>query len=812
MKVPLSWLREFVDLDVPLAEVRRRFTMAGLEVEDVQQIGTDWQSVRLGRVTDLDTHPRRDGLTIARLDLADGSATVVTGATNLRVGDVVAHVAPGGRIAAGEIGRRSFAGIESEGMVLSGDEMGISSDHDGIYVFESDAPVGAALSDYLSEAVLDLYITANRPDCMSVTGIAREAHALFDAPYTAAMLRLLDPATARVDGTPGEPPVADLLSVAIDDPVGCPRFTASVVRNIAIGPSPGWMQRRLYLAGVRPISNVVDVTNYVMLELGQPLHAFDRQRLGSGRIVVRRAHPGERLTTLDAADRTLTPDMLVVTDGERARSLAGVMGGIDSEIADETHDVILEGASWDRATIRRTCGAVGLWSEASRRFGRGVDPELASLGVARATELTLKLAGGAAAAGLIDEYPGRGTPPAPIAFDPAYVTELLGLTVEPARAVSTLDSLGFGVRPDGNRLSVTVPSWRRYDVEGKADLAEEVGRVVGFDLVPATSLHGALPDPRPDGDQGYADEMRARQVLAAAGLQEVKTYSLIEPGALADLVVPGSGEPEAAIAIANPQSTDQSILRPTLLASVLRALRANLRQSDRVLLFELARTWHGELTPLPEERRTVAVAVCGAREPRGWSQHADCLDFYDVKGIVTSLGDAFRVDLSCTSDTHPSLHPGRTARVLAGDTPIGVIGQLHPTIAERFDLDKAPSKVVVAELDFERLLAARQPLLIVQTPSRFPSSDRDVSFFVDAAVSHADVESTIREAAGDLLESVVLFDVYRGLTTDADRKSLAFSLRYRSSERTLDDDEVSQVHGRVESVLRDRFGAEVRGR
>ncbi|HEV7666574.1 MAG TPA: phenylalanine--tRNA ligase subunit beta, partial [Chloroflexota bacterium] len=529
MKVPLNWLRELVDMDVPLPELRRRLTMAGLEVEDVLTVGSDWREVTIGQVTDLETHPRRENLHVARVDLGGRTATVVTGAQNLRVGDVVPHVAPGGRLSNGvAVGLRQFSGITSEGMVLSGDELRISPDKDGIYVLERDAPVGTPLADYLAEAVLDIYITANRPDCMSLSGVAREVHALFGAPYTAVMLRLLDPSTARVVGSPAAPPVSSLLSVRIEDPVGCPRFTASVVQGIEIRPSPQWLQRRLHFAGVRPISNVVDVTNYVMFEVGQPLHAFDWQRLGSNTIVVRRARPGERLRTLDGEDRTLSADMMVVTDGERPRSLAGVMGGEDSEIVDTTRDVVLEGASWDRASIRRASAALNLSSEASRRFGRGVDPDLAALGVARATALTLELAGGAAADGLVDEYPGREEPRT-IDVRPAQIDALLGLHYPRPQVIDTLAALGFPLEERGEELHVTVPGWRRFDVEGRADLAEEVGRIAGFDLVPTTMLHGALPALRPDGDRGFSDELRARRTLAAAGLQEVITYSLVDP-------------------------------------------------------------------------------------------------------------------------------------------------------------------------------------------------------------------------------------------------------------------------------------------
>ncbi|MCA1646475.1 MAG: phenylalanine--tRNA ligase subunit beta [Chloroflexi bacterium] len=809
MKMPLSWVRELVEIDVPLAELRQRLTLAGLEVEDVHEVGSDWRDVTVGRIVELEPHPRRDALKVARVDLGAQTVTVVTGAPNLKVGDVVPHVAVGGRLPIGDVGRREFAGITSEGMVCSGDELRISPDKSGIYVFEPDAPVGQSVADFLREVVLDFYITANRPDCMSVMGVAREVHALFGAPYTPAMLRLLEPATARVAGTPGEPPISDLLRIRIEDPPGCPRFTAAVVRNIHIGPSPHWLERRLHFAGVRPISNVVDVTNYVMLEVGQPLHAFDRARLGSDTIVIRRAHDGERLHTLDGEERVLDSSMMVVADEHRARSLAGIMGGEDSEIEDATREVILEGASWDRASIRRAQAALNLSSEASRRFGRGVDPDLTALGVARATALTLELAGGAAAAGLADDYPGRELPRT-IHFHPAQIDALIGLHYPTEQVVNTLSALGFAPEDRGAQLLVTVPGWRRFDVEGRADLAEEVGRVAGFDLVPATMPDGPLPRSRPDGDHGFAAEMHARRTLAAAGLQEAMTYSLVSPALANDLAVDPEGDVQAPLRIANAQSVDLSVLRPSLLGSLLFALRANLKQRERVLLYELARTWHGSLVPMPDERRHVAVAIVGARHPPHWSSNAASLDFFDLKGYVDALCAAFAAPISYEPGRHPSLHPGRTAEVCADGQRLGVLGQLHPTIAERFDLAAAP--IFVAELDFERLLQVARRLQHVHSPSRFPNSDRDIALVVDEMTPHADVELAIRQAAGTLLESVRLFDVYRGESIPAGRKSLAFALRYRAADRTLDDDEVSAAHGRVEATLVDRFGAEVRGR
>lgn len=806
MKAPLSWLRELVALDMPVSELARRLTMAGLEVEEVSEVGADWQDVSIARVVELEKHPRRDQLNVAKIDLGGRTATVVSGAPNLFVGAVVPYVAPGGRLPAGEIGARELGGITSEGMVCSGDELRISPDKDGIYIFEESATVGMPVAGYLNEIVLDVYVGPNRPDCMSMLGLAREIHALFDAPLLKGFAELLDPSAATVAGSAGEPPASELLSLGIEDPVGCPRFTASVVRGIKIGPSPHWLQRRLYFAGVRPISNVVDVTNYVMLEVGQPLHAFDRQRLQSDRIVVRRAHDGERIRTLDGDERTLTPAMMVVTDGQRARSLAGIMGGEDSEITDATTEVILEGANWDRASIRLTSGALNLSSEASRRFGRGVDPDITALGVSRATKLTLELAGGKAAAGLVDEYPGRQELRS-ITVRAQQISSLIGMTYSRDQTMDILDRLGFQVSARDGFIDTTVPGWRRFDVEAWQDLAEEVARVVGYEELPATMLRGAVPDPRPDGDAGFADELKARRTLAAAGLQEVITYSLLEP----EYQKPFSDE--TPIPIANPQSSEQSALRTSLLPSLVIPLRNNLRQRERVLLFELARTWHGQLPEpgkLPDERRHVGIAMCGPRAPAHWSGASADLDFFDLKGVVDSLCAAFHASVSYAPARHPSMHPGRTASVSVGDQKLGIVGQLHPALAEKLDLEG--KTVLVAELDFEVLLQVRQPLLSVATPSRYPPADRDIALIVEEQVNHADVESAIREAAQPLLESVSLFDIYRGESIPSGRKSLAYALRYRAPDRTLSEDEVVSAHARVEEAVRTKFQGEVRGR
>jgi phenylalanyl-tRNA synthetase beta chain len=796
MKVPLSWLRELVDIELPVTDLARRLTMAGFEVEEVHSVGSHWRDVTIARVVELEPHPRNAAWNVARLDLGGRSATIVSGAPNLQVGQVVPYVAPGGRLPSGQVGAKTLGGVVSEGMACSGDELDISPDREGIYVLEPEAPVGLDLAKYLDEVVLDIYITANRPDCMSMTGIAREVHALTGGAYQPAFHAAFAAALPPVSGS--------AFSIQIDDPVGCPRFSAALVRGLRIGPSPQWLQRRLHFAGVRPISNVVDVTNYVMLELGQPLHAFDRARLASDALVIRRAREGDRLRTLDGEDRVLSSSMMVVADRERARSLAGIMGGQDSEIAESTNEVVLEGANWDRRSIRLTSAALGLISEASRRFGRGVDPDLTAAAVARSAQLTLELAGGELATGLLDQYPGRQSPKW-IQVAPPQIDVLLGTQYPSDQVVRVLDDLGFSVNPRGEEFSVGVPGWRRFDVEGRADLAEEVSRVLGYEALPSTTLAGRLPEPRPDGDAGFSDELQARRALAAAGLHEVITYSLVDPALVTQLVA----EPRAAVEnglvrVSNPQSAELSVLRNSLLGSLLLTLRTNLRQRQRVLLFELARVWN------PGERRHIGLAMAGPRLPAHWSSREDTFDFFDIKGVLDQLCRTLRVPVSYAPGQHPSFHPGRTAEIFSGEQRLGVLGQLHPTVAERLDMAGLP--VLVAELDFERLLQAREPLVNVRTPSRFPPADRDIAIVVDESVPHAEAERVIRETGAPLLEHVQLFDVYRGDPIPPGRKSLAFALRYRAPDKTLDDDEVAAAHGRIEAALRAAVDAEVRGR
>jgi phenylalanyl-tRNA synthetase beta chain len=834
MRVPLSWLREYVAVDLPPEQLAHRLTTAGAEVGAVERVGAEWRRIVIGRVESLDRHPRKAELQVADVDLADGRARLVTAATNLRVGDRVPVVLAGGALPSGPVETRAFDGVDSQGMLCSGAELGIAEDRAGIYVLEAEAPVGAELASYLGDVVLDVEVTPNRPDLLSVVGVAREVAALTGAP-----LRVPEPAPPQ-----GPVPAAQLVAVTIEAPDLCPRYAAAVVQDVRVGPSPLWLQRRLHRAGMRPISNVVDVTNYVMLELGQPLHAFDGAKLRGG-IHVRRARAGERMRTIDGTERELNPDMLVIADETVPVAVAGVMGGADSEVSEATTRIVLESAYFDPRSVRRTARALRLPSEASRRFERGVDPEGVPRAAHRAAALIVEVAGGQSAAGLVDVYP-QPEAPRTIRITPAEVNGLLGETYSANTIATTLGSLGFGVTAepapaDGRAgvsggdeilplamgqgdgaLLVQVPSFRR-DVEGPADLAEEVARIQGYDTIPTRLPAGQLP--AVDADPRRRLEATTKRTLVGCGYQEVITYSLVD-GFQAQRLdsaaawPPAQTTPEAAeqaatatglIPLYNAMSADRAYLRTTLLGSLLETLAANLRHRERVFLFELARVYLPPLAPLPTEVTRLGLVFAGPRAPAAWSAPAVPGDFFDLKGAVEALLSALWVAAPrFVPERHPTLHPGQGAAVLAGEARLGVLGQVHPLVAERFDLEGRA--VYAAELDFDALVrAAGEQPPYVPLP-RHPGVAVDLAVVVDEAVPEVEVAAAIRSAGAPLLAEVRLFEVYRGASIPAGRKSLNYSLVYRATDRTLTDDEAAAVHATVEALLRDRFGGTIRGR
>lgn len=810
MKVPLSWLRELVDLTLPLDELVHRLNMSGTEVEGVEEVGADWERVYVATVVGLEPHPNADSLLIARLDIGPrGTATVVTGATNLFVGAQVPYIQPGGRLPRGRVVEAAtLRGVTSEGMVCSADELGLAPDRTGIYVLDAPVENGAELRTLFGDTVLDLYITPNRPDCLSVEGIAREVHAITGAPFRP--VKTTPPA--------GQIPSSEHIRVEVRDPDLCRRFTAAYLATVTVKPSPLWMQRRLHLAGVRPISNVVDATNYTMLELGQPQHAFDADALGPV-VMARRARPGERLVTLDGVERILDPEMLVIADAEQPVGIAGIMGGGPTEVSDATRNVLLETANFLPTSIRKTSAALRLPSEASRRYERGVDPDLALRASQRTIALLAEIAGATPPADIVDVYPGRAAPRR-IAVHEDEIGALLGHRYDRALVTRVLRSLDFGVEEQVGRLLVTVPG-RRPDVEGRADLAEEVARITGYDEIPTTLPTGSPPEPKVDPLRAAGEQ--AKDVLVACGLSEVITYSLVAPGSAARLRVDGAADGstdgadgqedgQAGITVHNPLQADQSVLRTELLPSLLDTTRASLRHRDRVAIFELARVYLPPLAPLPTERLRLAIVMTGPATPTAWNAPARPADFFDLKGAIEELLGRFNLTGTFEPARIDGYHPGRCAALrlggLAGEV-VGYLGQLHPLAAERFDLEGRA--VFMAELAFDTLAehAGGQPQ-IVPLP-RFPGLDRDLALVLDRDTPHVAVADVIQAAGGPLLERVALFDLYQGPQVPAGKKSLAYTLRFRAPDRTLTDDEADAAMARIIAEARGRFGAQVRG-
>jgi phenylalanyl-tRNA synthetase beta chain len=815
MKVPLSWLRELVDIDLdrlPLEELVHRLNMSGSEVEAVIQVGAEWDGVVVATVVGLEPHPNADNLFIAKLDAgAHGVQTVVTGATNLSVGVQVPYIRPGGQLPGGrKIEAATLRGVASAGMVCSADELGLTPDRSGILILDEPYENGTDLTSLFGDTVLDLYVTPNRPDTMSVEGVAREIHAITGAPFR------------RVKTRPpsGSVPSGSRIQVSIPDPDLCRRFTAAYIADVKIGPSPLWLQRRLHMAGVRPISNVVDATNYTMLELGQPQHAFDADALGPV-VMARRARPGERLVTLDGAERILDPEMLVIADGEKPVAVGGIMGGGPTEVSDTTRNVLLETANFLPASIRKTSSTLRLPSEASRRYERGVDPGLALRASQRTVQLLAEIAGGTPPADIVDVY-SNPAEPRRILVHEAEIGGLLGHTYSRELVTRVLTSLDFTVEPVDTKLLVTVPG-HRQDVEGRADLAEEVARITGYDEIPMTLPTGAPPEPYVEPLRAAGDA--AKDVLIASGLREVMTYSLVAPGASTrlqpgvshGLQVNGSANNGTAgaageIPVYNAISADLSALRVELLSSLLPVARNTLRHRDRAAIFELARVYLPPMQPLPTERLRLGIVMTGSAAVTGWNAPARPTDFYDLKGVVAELLGRFNVPYQLAPAVTDGYHPGRCAQLCVGGGDgvlVGYIGQLHPLVAERFDLEGRD--VYVAELAFDTLVehGLGQPQL--EALARFPGLDRDLALLLDRIVPHAAVESAIRSAGGPLLERVALFDLYQGSQIEAGKRSLAYTLRFRAPDRTLTDAEADDAMSRIVSEVRQRFGAVIRG-
>ena len=803
IKVPVSWLREYVDINVPIDELALKLHMSSTEVKGVERPWWD-DKIRTARVEMLAKHPNADKLQLATVDYGAGAPkTVVTGATNLTEGAIVPYADEGATIIDGHTGERAvlrgkpMRGIKSEGMVLSRKELGLGDEHEGIHILDPKLPVGALLREVLGETILALELQPNRPDCLGVVGIAREVAALLGT-----ILR--EPPVERLGGNAPKG-----LDVRIEDDAACPRFAAALLTGVRIGPSPAWMQARLVAAGMRPIDNVVDITNYVMLELGQPLHAYDQRKLRGGVLVARQARRGESLRTLDGVERVLPEGTLVIADAERALGVAGILGGEDSEIRDDTTTVALECASFEPRGIGRTATKLGLHgssgSAAARRFSWELSPELVSIALARACRL-LREHAGAKVEGVVDRYPNP-RPRVNVRMRFSDVPRVMGIEIEPAETLDILRRLQFTAAADGDTL-VATPPIVRTDIAIAEDIVEEVGRIAGYDRLPTRVPDGPLPLAERHPLEEFRE--RARDGLVGFGVQEIVSYSLIDPAWLKQLTADGSCIAPEPLRVVNPTTVAQSAARPTLRASLLDTARRNLRHRASVAIFEIAPIYLPRRADLPEERWTIGILLAGnaqpARDGETWLTAERPFDVRDLQGIVAGLEDLLDVRVSGERRDAPGLHPGRSLALAHGETTYVIVGQLDPRVAEMWEL---PAETFIAEIDLASWQESSRPPRVA-APPRFPAALRDLAVVVDEATPYGDVEREIRAAGGKDLESIALLDLYRGQQTGSGKKSFAVRLTFRSASGTLGEADVERLVKRVTGRLQHALGATIR--
>ena len=804
IKVPVSWLREYVDITVPIDELSLKLHMSSTEVKGVERPWWD-DKIRTARVEKLAKHPNADKLLLATVDYGAGAPkTVVTGATNLAVGAIVPYADEGATIIDGHTGERAILrgrpmrGIQSEGMVLSEKELGLGEAHEGIHILDAKLPIGALLREVLGETVLSLDVQPNRPDCLGIVGIAREVAALLG-------VNLKEPPLERLgSGAPKG------LEVRIEDDHACPRFAAALLTGVRIAPSPAWMQARLVAAGMRPIDNVVDITNYVMLELGQPLHAYDHGKLRGGVLVARQARRGESLRTLDGVGRMLPEGTLVIADAERALGVAGIIGGEDSEIRPDTTTVALEAASFEPIGIGRTATKLDMrgssGSAAARRFSWELSADLVPIALARACRL-LREHAGAKVEGVVDRYPNP-RPRVNVRMRFSDVPRVMGIEIDSAETLDILRRLQFTVAADGDAL-VATPPVVRTDVAIAEDIVEEVGRIAGYDRLPVRMPDGPLPLAERHPLEEFRE--RARDGLAGFGLQEIVSYSLIDPVWLKQLTADGSPVAPEPLRVVNPTTVSQSVARPTLRPSLLETARRNLRNRASVAIFEIAPIYLPRRADLPDERWTIGVVLAGNAQPvkdgETWLTPERRFDVRDLQGIVLGLAELLDVHTSGEQRSDaPGLHPGRSIAFAVAEKTYFVAGQLDPRVAQMWEL---PPDTFVAEIDLAVWQESSRPPRVA-APPRFPAALRDLAVVVDEATPFGDVEREIRAAAGKDVESVALLDLYRGQQTGAGKKSFAVRLVFRSAAGTLGEADVDRLVKRVSGRLQHAVGATIR--
>lgn len=796
MKIPMKWFSDYTDVNVIPRDFQNAMTMSGTKVEGFEYLGAEIDRVVVGRILEISPHPNADRLLICSVDAGSGPIKIVTGAQNLKPGDLVPVALDGSTLPGGKtIEMSSMRGVMSDGMLCSFAELGLTqndvprADPDGILVLGEDCAVGRDIREVLGfdDYLFDFEITSNRPDCLSAVGLAREAAATFKMPFC------LKPPAVR--GGAGD--ISAHLSVDIADPALCRRYTARLAKNVKIAPSPAWLRHRLRAAGVRPINNIVDITNYVMLEYGQPMHAFDYSCVGGGRIIVRRARAGEQFSTLDEQMRTLDKDMLVIADTERSIGIAGVMGGLNSEIKECTRTIVFESANFEQTSIRRTSRKLGVRTEASSRFEKGLDPENTLCAVDRACELVELLGAGQIADGVIDVYP-EPVKERVIRLEPAKINRLLGTSIPSEEMRRQLISLGFSLSGD----DISVPSFRA-DVEGIHDIAEEVARLYGYDRIPSTLLVSETTQGRRSPAQIF--DKRLSEACRALGYFEICTYSMTNPAFFDKLLLPPDSPLRLTTTISNPLGEELSVMRTTMLPSAIDAAARNLSfRNPEIRLFELGSVYlpavkngAADLSVLPDEQKVLTLAAYGS------------VDFYHFKGTVESILNALGVSgLSVAAETdNPSYHPGRCAAIMLSGKRAGVFGQVHPLVCEAFGIS---SELFVCELNVLAAMTATGAGKKYVPLPKFPAITRDIAVIVGEDVPAHELKRCIEKSIRDNIEKVEFFDIYRGAQIPSGKKSIAFSISLRAAERTLTDEEADDAVSRALEALGASFQAVLR--
>ncbi len=829
MKVSLKWLSEYVEVPTDIKAFCDRLDLTGTGVEGVEVAGATYDKVYVGQIVEKNAHPDSDHMWVCQVSVGERNVDdagqpallqIVCGAQNFNAGDKIPVATVGAQFGDFKIKKSKLRGVVSFGMNCSERELGLGSDHDGIMILPADAPVGMAFSDYmnLANTILDLEITPNRPDCLSVTGFAREVGAMYGCDWNDPLSAL----ASKLQLDRNSVPVDDAVSVTIEDEVRCPRYSARVIRGCKVGPSPDWMVERLNAIGQRSVNNVVDVTNYILFLFGQPLHAFDLDTLtdakGHADIVIRSAEEGEKLVTLDGEERTLTSDMTVIsTPGKGAVALAGVMGGQDTEVTEATVNILLEAATFEPGRTSRTSRNLGLISESSLRYERGVDDHDIDQRSAAAAALIAELSGGSVAyaagndAGIVDVWP-RVFEPAHLEFRIPRFQAMMGEVIPRDFIVDILERLGCGVSdgPDADTLLIVAPTFRP-DLEREIDLYEEVLRLYGMDRIPAT-----LPGGRGRiGVRSEAEHARDKvhAAMRASGLNETMTYSFARTDELDALRMNGEGMGRA-VELLNPMNAEQAVMRRSIIPGLLRSVAYNQSHGvSNIQLYELGNVFFAhEGHKRPKEKEKLAGVLAGAMGDAAWNDTPQPFDFFDAKGVVESLLRELAVPKvrfkAVDSDEMTFIQPGRGAEVLSGGTTIGWVGELHPLAVEAYE---AQASVVAFELDMHALISTMRPARDYVDVPVYPAVTIDVAFVVDEEVTHERLVQCMGSAGGKLLDSVALFDVYRDkLRLGAGKKSMAYALEYRAADRTLTASEVDKQHARLVKKVCSATGAEVR--